>query len=214
MAIGSNPYAPPSESADGSPTLRREVDAGVDIAAFVVELRGRLAAADLAVLFRVTEDLQVRPALRQVLGWLLFVLLLASAAGVAIGGPPVEPGAVVVFLLLLTVLADLLALRHVRYRIMGRLLEGRTREHVARFDRHGLVLTPVDQLGASSSFDWPTVDVVTLREGLVITPRRGARVICFVPERHLTDDARQQVETLAGALGGRVLARAHGEPLS
>jgi len=214
MAIGgSNPYAPPSESADVGSTRRPHFDADVDVGAFVVELRGRLTAADLAVVLRITEDLQIRPALRRVLFWLLVVLLLPCVSEIVDGSRPVELGTLAVCVVFATALVDMIALRHVRYRILGKRRESRMREHVVRFDRHGLLLVPAEQLDAFASIDWPTLDVIALREGLVVTPRRGARVICFAPERELKDEKKQRVEALARALGGRVLARVHGEPL-
>jgi hypothetical protein len=165
-------------------------------------------------MLRVTEELQLRPALRQVLVWILTPLLLLTTAGVVIAESPVGLAEVLACVVLLSVLADMLALRHVRHRIVGKRREKNQREHVARFDRNGLMLAPVDELGKASHFEWPLLDVLSLPEGLAVTPRRGARVIAFVPERDLGNHARQLVEVLAKSFGGRVLARAHGEPLT
>jgi hypothetical protein len=177
-----------------------------------VEVRGRLDADDLALLFRVQADLRLGTSTRALVGVAVVVLAALLGTGLIVAShAPERTERIVLLVALVVALADLLGMRLLRYKLSGRMGQSRTREHVARFDDRGFTLAPTDQEDAFRSYGWPLLEVVSLSEALVIAQKQPAVVLALIPERGLHGETRRQVEALARANGARVLDRPRGK---
>jgi hypothetical protein len=171
-----------------------------------VELRGRLDAADLALLFRIQADLRLGAPTRALGAGLVIVLSALLGIGLLIAPhAPDRTARVVLLVVLIVALADLLGMRLLRYKLAGWIGQSKTREHVARFDEEGLTLAPTGQEDAFRSYGWPLLEVLSLSQALVITQRQSTVVLALFPGRDLPGETRQQIEALARATGAPVL---------